>query len=258
MTSPRHLWSGDWRRDSEEAAAERARRRPRDLPEHLDEVETRTREREPREPRTQAHEAPTIPRQPEPLRPEPRRPEPRRPEQRRPARHGPSTPPKAPRREPAGATLKAARARLKAVIASFRARERAPAPERRRAALLIVLAALIVGGAAYGLAVLGGSGGSDTSVASSGQPWIGAQLSMPLGGGVIVDSVSPGGPAARAGIAPGDVIMAIGSRPVNTPADVDSTIDNMSVGQEVPITVLRGANSYTTLVKLSGRPLNSP
>jgi S1-C subfamily serine protease len=123
--------------------------------------------------------------------------------------------------------------------------------------LLIALGALVVVGAAYGLAALGGSGSSPAAL-TTGRPWLGVELSQPPGGGVIVGTVAPGGPGDRAGIQPGDVIMAVGGRPVSSPGDVESAIDNLSVGAHVPITVLRGASSYTTLVRLAGTPVRTP
>src|SRR5437868_6456921 len=83
--------------------------------------------------------------------------------------------------------------------------------------------------AAYGLAQLGGSGGSPAVGLATGRPWLGATLSQPPGGGVIVGSVVPGGPGDRAGIEPGDVIMAVGNQPVSSPGDVESVIGNMRV-----------------------------
>jgi S1-C subfamily serine protease len=123
--------------------------------------------------------------------------------------------------------------------------------------LLIALAAVIVAGVAYGLAQIGGSGGSSANL-STGQPWLGVELSQPPGGGVIVGRVFPGGPGERAGIQPGDVVMAVGNQAVSSPADVESAIDNLRPGERVSLTVLRGANSYTTFVRLGGRPAGTP
>jgi S1-C subfamily serine protease len=117
-----------------------------------------------------------------------------------------------------------------------------------------------VAGAAYGLAALGGSGGASASevIPGSGHPWLGVQLSNPSGGGVIVESVVPGSPADHAGIEPGDVIMQVGSQPVNSPADVAAAISNLGVCAQVQIVVLRGAMTITTQATLAGQPAGSP
>jgi hypothetical protein len=238
MTSPRHLWSGDWRRDSEAAAGELAKRRAQSgVPEEAaDEAAEATRPPRGSDPGRSAEAF----RRPDPV----RRAEPIRGAQ----------PPPQPDREPlldqAGAALKRGLERLR----------RIPPPNKRerRAILLIVLAAVVVAGAAYGLAQIGGSGGSSDSLATTGRPWLGVELSQPPGGGVIVGRVFPGGPGGRAGIQPGDVIMAVGDQPVSSPADVQSAIENLKPGDQIPVAVLRGANSYTTLVRIAGQPAGTP
>jgi hypothetical protein len=240
MTSPRHLWSGDWRRDSDAAADELARRRAQEGTATQPEPEPiaeRKREADP-------HDEPTLPRPFHALAD-------RTPKARQslpPAQ--PSQPPREPTFERASAALRRGLDRLRTI----------PAPTRgqRRAALLIALGALVLAGAAYGLASLGGSGGPSLSLPATGRPWLGAELSQPPGGGVIVGAVAPGGPSNRAGVQPGDVIMAVGNRPVSSPGDVESAIEKLRVGDRVPITVLRGASSYTTLVRLAGAPAGTP
>lgn len=207
MTSPRHLWSGDWRRDSDAAARELAERRAHPVA---------------------GEGAPEVPAQ--------------------------TVEPSRPAREP---LLERATAALQRGVESSKAIP-APTPRRRRVVLLIALGALVVAGAAYGLAQLGGSGGSAALGPRTGRPWLGATLSQPAGGGVIVGSVVPGGPSERAGIQPGDVIMAVGRHSVSSPGDLQSRIANLRVGEYVPLTVLRGASSYTTLVRLAGAPAGTP
>jgi S1-C subfamily serine protease len=111
-------------------------------------------------------------------------------------------------------------------------------------------------GAVYGLAQIGGSGVTP-GAATTGRPWLGVEVSMPPGGGVIVDSVAPQGPAQRAGIEPGDVILQIGNQPVSSPSDVDPALQGLHPGDSIPITVLRGADSYTTLATVAGAPAGS-
>ena len=44
-------------------------------------------------------------------------------------------------------------------------------------------------------------------------------------GGVVVAEVAPGGVAARKGVRPGDVIVAVGNRPVASIAEVNERLD---------------------------------
>jgi serine protease Do len=71
---------------------------------------------------------------------------------------------------------------------------------------------------------------------------------------VEVSSVEPGGPAARAGIKPGDVITAFGGRPVHSYCDLIIDTDNARPGQTVPVTVVRGSRAITVQVTLGEAP----
>jgi hypothetical protein len=241
MSSPRHLWSGDWRRDSDAAADELAKRRaggthaPQRAPAPAE------RPRQPATPVTRRQPVATPKRRQPVATPKPRK------------RSAPPRPPRRPR-EPALDRAIAALRRIRERLPALRP----PSAQHRRLALVIVLAALVLAGAVYGLSALGGSGSPTASALATGRPWLGVELSNPIGGGVIVTSVAPGGPADRAGIEPGDVVMQIGNRAVNSPNDIDSAIQGMNVGDRVQIVILRGATTYTTVAKLAGAPAGTP
>ncbi|MFN7900331.1 MAG: trypsin-like peptidase domain-containing protein [Synechococcaceae cyanobacterium] len=59
------------------------------------------------------------------------------------------------------------------------------------------------------------------------------------GSGAVVASVQPGGPADQAGLRAGDVIVAIGGRPVQVPADVISAVEAHGLGRNLSISVQR-------------------
>lgn len=61
----------------------------------------------------------------------------------------------------------------------------------------------------------------------------------PAGGGVRVAGVSPGGPAAEAGVKTGDVIVAIESKPVATGRDVVRAMEAVKPGDKVALGVKR-------------------
>ena len=57
----------------------------------------------------------------------------------------------------------------------------------------------------------------------------------PSGGGVRVDSVSPGGPAAEAGVRAGDVIVAIEAKPVATGRELVRAMEAIEPGEKVEL-----------------------
>jgi serine protease Do len=57
--------------------------------------------------------------------------------------------------------------------------------------------------------------------------------------GVLVEEVSQG-PAAQAGIRPGDIIVRLNNRPVNTVAEFEKRVKELPTGKPVPILVQRG------------------
>ena len=61
----------------------------------------------------------------------------------------------------------------------------------------------------------------------------------PNGGGVRVEGVSPGGPAAEAGVKAGDVIVAIQSKPVTTGRDLVKAMEAIGPGQKVALELRR-------------------
>lgn len=82
------------------------------------------------------------------------------------------------------------------------------------------------------------------------RPWLGAQgqqvtadLASSLGlsrpQGVVVSNVYPRGPADRAGLKPGDVILAIGGREVNDPRGLQFRIATQAIGDRVDLRVWR-------------------
>lgn len=190
MSAPRHLWSGDWRRESEAAADELARRRASRVP-------------------------------------------------RRPAEPEPPRPPKR---------------RLLARLAAYR-----PARRTVRLAGVIAVVVLLGAGATYGVAsVLGGSGSAQPTRPGAARTWLGADLTGTPVGGVAVTHVVMGGPAYRAGLRSGDVIVEVAGQRVDSPADVDSALAPLRPGARADVVFDRGPGTYTTQATLEKRPGHSP
>ena len=68
---------------------------------------------------------------------------------------------------------------------------------------------------------------------------------------VLVRSVQSGGPAAKAGISVGDVIVSIGGTPVTSSDALIATVRSHKPGDKVSVTVLRGGNRQTVVVQLA-------
>ncbi|MEB3270029.1 MAG: trypsin-like peptidase domain-containing protein [Synechococcus sp.] len=69
--------------------------------------------------------------------------------------------------------------------------------------------------------------------------------------GALIRTVLPGGPAERAGLRRGDVIVAVAGRPVNSPTDVVAAVDGAGVGRTLEVTVNReGRNQVLAVVPI--------
>jgi serine protease Do len=66
--------------------------------------------------------------------------------------------------------------------------------------------------------------------------------------GALVATVSPGGPAARGGLEPGDVIVGYNGRPVNSRDELVEMVVNTKPGTTVPIRVIRNKQERTVNV----------
>jgi len=85
------------------------------------------------------------------------------------------------------------------------------------------------------------------------RPFLGI-ATEPAAGGARVASVTPGSPAARAGIEEGDVVVSVAGNEVRAPDDVASALSDRSPGDEVAVVVERGSERETLEVGLGTRP----
>lgn len=72
--------------------------------------------------------------------------------------------------------------------------------------------------------------------------------------GALVQSVSPGLPAAQAGVKKGDIVVAIDGKPVTTSDEVVRLISGKDPGSKVRLTVLRDGHEQTLTANLGDRP----
>lgn len=78
------------------------------------------------------------------------------------------------------------------------------------------------------------------------------------GPGAYVAAVTPGGPAADAGLQVGDVVVGVGGTPVSVPEDIAAAIADRRPGERVTIEVQRAGARKTLQVTLGNRPQSSP
>lgn len=84
-------------------------------------------------------------------------------------------------------------------------------------------------------------------VVDSHRAFLGVTLATGLVSGAVVVSVQPGGPAARAGITPGDVIASIDGQGISSPTDVAEVLATLRPGQTVTVGVLKPTGASATV-----------
>jgi serine protease Do len=97
------------------------------------------------------------------------------------------------------------------------------------------------------------------------RPWLGvtgealsAEIAESLGfekpGGVVVKELFPDGPAAEAGLKPGDVLLAINGRDVQDPQGMAFRLATLRIGDEANVTVMRKGKQLDLPVELTPAP----
>ena len=218
MSGPRHLWSGDWERESAAAADELAGRRdPVPVP--------------PEEPA--ATIAPPPP-EPIPAAPRPRRTEPSKARIAWTALRTAAT--RNGKRMAAAVVvvLLAAAASFAAVSAVTGGFDSTPKPRPAWLGVQMASSPVLAGGFQSGF------GG------------------FPFATGAVITAVVPGSPAAAAGLQPGDVITEVGADQVSTPAGVTAAIAHYHAGDHITVAYGQGPLSYTTEVTLKAPPVSTP
>jgi serine protease Do len=79
-------------------------------------------------------------------------------------------------------------------------------------------------------------------------------LGLPKDKGEIVASVEPGGPAARAGIRQGDVILSVGGREVDYDNSLSYLIATTPIGTSVPVELIRDGKRMKVNATIAQRP----
>jgi serine protease Do len=93
------------------------------------------------------------------------------------------------------------------------------------------------------------------------KPWLGVyiaeinkeasrELGYPVG--VLITDIAPDGPAAKAGMKPGDVIIGFSGKDITTINELKDTLNSHEVGEVVDIKLWRNGSDFVLKVKLGG------
>ncbi len=98
-------------------------------------------------------------------------------------------------------------------------------------------------------------------------------LNLPVQHGALVQSVTPGGPADKAGIRAGDITAQLDGQPIQLGGDIITRIENKAIrtnddlaaavadlkrGEKVKVTLVRGDKTRTVEVELAEQPARAP
>jgi S1-C subfamily serine protease len=85
-------------------------------------------------------------------------------------------------------------------------------------------------------------------------PDLAQSLGMTAEDGAIIDAVTPGGPAQKAGLKNGDVLVAINGEPVHSPHDITRIVAFSEPGARLILSVRRGGGAETLQATAGVRP----
>ena len=85
---------------------------------------------------------------------------------------------------------------------------------------------------------------------------IATQYGLPASSGAYITQVLANGPAGKAGIKTGDIIVAVDGKPVHTMGDLIAEIRSRGVGSKMSVTYYSGKDKKTTDVTLEEKPKN--
>jgi putative serine protease PepD len=97
--------------------------------------------------------------------------------------------------------------------------------------------------------------------------WVGVSLDQSVEGGAAIaknatstsqQAITPGSPAAKAGLQPGDIITAVNGTSVASVNQFVATIANYAPGDTVTLTVNRGGQTKTIKLTLGSQPASAP
>ncbi|WP_027966510.1 Do family serine endopeptidase [Halomonas halocynthiae] len=86
-------------------------------------------------------------------------------------------------------------------------------------------------------------------------PELAASFGLEDHAGVIIAGVAPGGPADKAGLLPGDIILEINGSSTIDPSRTMTDIAAVKPGSQIPISIIRGGERMDTTLDVAERPI---
>ena len=80
------------------------------------------------------------------------------------------------------------------------------------------------------------------------------EFKIKLHEGTIVESVSPGSPAKKAGLEPNDLIIRLDGQRIDSPAALQEVVEQLTVGKTYPLEIVRGGKQSTLNVAIEALP----
>ncbi|MEM5434632.1 S1C family serine protease [Paraburkholderia diazotrophica] len=80
------------------------------------------------------------------------------------------------------------------------------------------------------------------------------KMNLPFRGGLLINSLAPGGPAEQAGVLIGDVLIELDGKPCRDMDDVHAALGSASIGQQLHIALIRGGERHACSVTVGERP----
>jgi S1-C subfamily serine protease len=98
-------------------------------------------------------------------------------------------------------------------------------------------------------------------------PWIGITMmaitpeiarvfDLPTEEGVIVAGIEKGGPAAKAGVQRGDIIIEANGHKISEPGDLQKVVRDARVGQKLTLKIIRDGRVRSIVVTVAEMPLS--
>jgi membrane-associated protease RseP (regulator of RpoE activity) len=88
--------------------------------------------------------------------------------------------------------------------------------------------------------------------------WLGMQIEGLPPGTVVIATVAPGSQGEAAGLDPGDEVLSVNGRPINATSDIGAAISGLHPGDTVTIQVSRGSTQFSTTATLGAPPSSHP
>jgi serine protease Do len=82
-------------------------------------------------------------------------------------------------------------------------------------------------------------------------PALAAGLGLDLEEGVLIEDVVPSGPAARAGLMPGDIVLSVNEKPIQNIRQFALSLYSFAVGEKAPLQIQRGKQTISYHVPVS-------